>query len=155
MSFCSDCGSKNIPGILFCWKCGNDLKVEKPHTANKEFLSLKLPKTTQLQIVQGLNWFYLIISLYLGMINIIIDENRSSGFFLLIFSGIVFMIIRGLNNYINIIRLIWGVISIFIFVLSLIDLVSISVLLILISGYVAYTLFFHKSTVSLFTQKTV
>ena len=62
---------------------------------------------------------------------------------------------RGLNNYINIIRLIWGVISIFIFVLSLIDFVSISVLLILISGYVAYTLFFHKSTVSLFTQKTV
>ena len=109
----------------------------------------------QLQIVQGLNWFYFIVSFYLGMINIIIDENRSSGFFLLIFSGIVFMIIRGLNNYINIIRLIWGVISIFIFVLSLIDFVSISVLLILISGYVAYTLFFHKSTVSLFTQKTV
>ena len=113
-------------------------------------MSLKLPKTTQLQIVQGLNWFYLIISLFLGMNNIIIDENRSSGLFLLIFSGILFVIIRGLNNYINIIRLIWGVISIFIFVLSFIDFVSISVLLILISGYVAYTLFFHKPTVSLF-----
>ena len=34
MSFCSDCGSKNIPGILFCWKCGNDLNIEKPHTVN-------------------------------------------------------------------------------------------------------------------------
>ena len=150
MSFCSDCGSKNIPGILFCWKCGNDLNVEKPHTANTEFLSLKLPKTTQLQIVQGLNWFYLIISLFLGMINIILDEYQSFGVFLLMFSVVLFVIIRGLNNYINIIRLIWGVISIFIFVLSFIDFVSISFVLILISGYVAYTLFFHKPTVSLF-----
>ena len=150
MSFCLDCGSKNIPDILFCWKCGNDLKVEKPHAANTEFLGLKLPKTTQLQIVQGLNWFYLIISLYLGMVNIILDEYQSFGVFLLMFSVVLFVIIRGLNNYINIIRLIWGVISIFIFVLSFIDFVSISVLLILISGYVAYTLFFHKPTVSLF-----
>jgi hypothetical protein len=141
---------KNIPGILLCWKCGNDLKVEKPHAANTEFLGLKLPKTTQLQIVQGLNWFYLFISLYLGMVNIILDEYQSFGVFLLMFSGVLFVIIRGLNNYINIIRLIWGVIFIFILVLSFIDFVSISFVLILISGYVAYILLFHKSTVSLF-----
>ena len=150
MSFCSDCGSKNIQGILFCWKCGNDLKVDKAHIANTEFLVLKQPKTKQLQIVQGLNWFYFIVSFFLGMINIIIDEYRFSELFLIIFSGLLLIIIRGLNNYINIIRLIWGVISVFIFVFSFIDFVPISVLLILISGYVAYTLFFHKPTVSLF-----
>ena len=144
-----------LAGITYLFIWGLSIVEEKivkrkPRAANTEFLGLKLPKTTQLQIVQGLNWFYLIISLYLGMVNIILDEYQSFGVFLLMFSVVLFVIIRGLNNYINIIRLIWGVISIFIFVLSFIDFVSISFLLILISGYVAYTLFFHKPTVSLF-----
>ena len=151
MRFCSECGSKNIQDISFCWKCGNDYKEGKDSIANSEFLGLKSPKTSQLKLVQSFNWFYLIISFYLGVVNIFLDE----GFSLLIFSGILYMLIKGLNNYINIIRLTWGLISSFIVIISLIDFTSISIPLILISGYVAYTLFFHKPTVSLFTQKTV
>lgn len=152
MSFCSDCGSKNVQGISFCWKCGKKQKEVKEPIANKEFLSLRQPNTKQLKLVQGLNWFYLIISFYLGMVNLLIT---SPGRFLLIFSVILYFIIKGLNNHNNFTRLIWGSISILIAILSLIDFTSISILLILISGFIAYTLLLHAPTVLLFKPKAV
>lgn len=177
MSFCPECGTKNEPNTAFCSNCGKNLKSDNlgspeltntsntniPPTAipfnpaNANLMGMRPPKTTQLKWVQGFNWFSFILFLLAGLGLIFagfsgdpsLNGLEFVGLGVLLFAGLNYLFIWGLNNYNNNIRIVYGVFCI----LGLLGaLGTFNIISIAINGFQVYTVFTHAPTVALFKQ---
>ncbi|MEK9716163.1 MAG: hypothetical protein VW394_05325, partial [Candidatus Heimdallarchaeota archaeon] len=110
-----------------------------------------------LKWVQGFNWFNFVLFLLAGSLVILSGLFDNSiqgiayliGFPLLFLAGITYLFIWGLNNYNNIIRIVYGVFCILGILGSL---VTINIIAIAINGYQVFTVLIHEPTLALFKQ---
>jgi len=65
MKYCTKCGNPMEDGMVFCYKCGTDLKTAPAHTINKLSYGLKAVEC----LLQILSEGYGILTCFLGGIN--------------------------------------------------------------------------------------